>query len=35
MKIELIGTQETSWTYEKIFKCFTFMDGKPFGVRIY
>ena len=31
----LIGTQETSWTYEKIFKCFTFMDGKPFGVRIY
>lgn len=31
----LIGYQETSWTYEKIFECFTFMDGKPFGVRIY
>ena len=31
----LIGTQETSWTYEKIFECFTFMDGKPFGIRIY
>lgn len=31
----LIGHQETSWTYEKIFECFTFMDGKPFGVRIY
>ena len=31
----LIGYQETSWTYEKIFKCFTFMDGKPFGVRRY
>ena len=29
----LIGHQETSWTYEKIFECFTFMDGKPFGVR--
>ncbi len=29
----LIGNQETSWTYEKIFECFTFMDGKPFGVR--
>ena len=29
----LIGNQEMSWTYEKIFECFTFMDGKPFGVR--
>ena len=29
----LIGTQETSWTYEKLFESFTFMDGKPFGVR--
>ena len=29
----LIGNQETSWTYEKIFECFIFMDGKPFGVR--
>ena len=29
----LIGHQETSWTYEKIFECFIFMDGKPFGVR--
>lgn len=29
----LIGSQETSWTYEKLFKSFTFMDGKPFGVR--
>ena len=29
----LISHQETSWTYEKIFECFTFMDGKPFGVR--
>ena len=29
----LIGHQENSWTYEGIFECFTFMDGKPFGVR--
>lgn len=29
----LIGNQENSWTYEGIFECFTFMDGKPFGVR--
>lgn len=29
----LIGHQETSWTYEKLFESFTFMDGKPFGVR--
>ena len=29
----LIGNQETSWTYEKLFESFTFMDGKPFGVR--
>ena len=29
----LIGNQETSWTYEKIFECFTFIDGKPFGIR--
>lgn len=29
----LIGSQETSWTYEKLFESFTFMDGKPFGVR--
>ena len=29
----LIGSRETSWTYEKLFESFTFMDGKPFGVR--
>ena len=29
----LIGHKETSWTYEKLFESFTFMDGKPFGVR--
>lgn len=29
----LIGHQETSWTYEKIFKCFTFMDDTPFGIK--
>ena len=29
----LIGNQETNWTYEKLFKCFTFMDGKPFGIK--
>lgn len=29
----LIGSQETSWTYEKLFESFTFMNGKPFGVR--
>ena len=29
----LIGHQEKSWTYEKIFERFIFMDGKPFGVR--
>lgn len=29
----LIGNQETNWTYEKLFECFTFMDGKPFGIK--
>ena len=28
----LIGHQEKSWTYEKIFEYFTFMDGTPFGI---
>ena len=29
----LIGSQETSWTYEKLFESFTNMDCKPCGVR--
>ena len=29
----LIGHQKTSWTYEKIFECFIFMDGTPFGIK--
>ena len=28
-----IGPQEVNWTYEKVFRSFTFMDGKPFGIK--
>ena len=28
-----IGNQEVNWTYEKVFRSFTFMDGKPFGIK--
>ena len=28
-----IGDQELNWTYEKVFRSFTFIDGKPFGIK--
>ena len=29
----LIGHQETSWTYEKVFRYFTFINDTPFGIK--
>ena len=28
-----IGNQEVDWTYEKVFRYFTFIDDTPFGVK--
>ena len=28
-----IGNQEVDWTYEEVFRYFTFMDDTPFGVK--
>ena len=28
-----IGNQEEDWTYEKVFRYFTFIDDTPFGVK--
>lgn len=28
-----IGNQEVDWTYEKVFRYFTFIDDTPFGIK--